>query len=69
MSLGQLFSFSLTPNLAGYRMTVGGLYLCGSGTHPGGGVMGIPGPNASKVVIEDHKNGERKERLRSYARW
>lgn len=72
MSLDQLFSFRPTPELAGYRTPVGGLYLCGSGTHPGGGVMGIPGLNASKVVIGDHRNGEFKERLRgrlrSYAR-
>jgi hypothetical protein len=51
---------------------VDGLYLCGSGTHPGGGVMGIPGLNASKVVVADHKSAERrrklKERLASYSR-
>jgi phytoene dehydrogenase-like protein len=51
---------------------VSGLYLCGSGTHPGGGVMGIPGLNASKIVIADHRNAERKrwlrERLSSYSR-
>jgi phytoene dehydrogenase-like protein len=72
MSLDQLFSFRPTPELAGYRTPVHGLYLCGSGTHPGGGVMGIPGLNASKVVIKDHKSAERKrrlkERLASYSR-
>jgi phytoene dehydrogenase-like protein len=72
MSLDQLFSFRPTPELAGYKTPVSGLYLCGSGTHPGGGVMGIPGLNASKVVIADHKNAERKRRLRerisSYSR-
>jgi phytoene dehydrogenase-like protein len=72
MSLDQLFSFRPTPELAGYRTPVDGLYLCGSGTHPGGGVMGIPGLNASKVVIGDHKSAERKrrlkERLTSYSR-
>jgi phytoene dehydrogenase-like protein len=72
MSLDQLFSFRPTPELAGYRTPVEGLYLCGSGTHPGGGVMGIPGLNASKVVIADHRNAERKRRLRerlsSYSR-
>jgi phytoene dehydrogenase-like protein len=51
---------------------VEGLYLCGSGTHPGGGVMGIPGLNASKVIISDHKSAERrrrlKDRLASYSR-
>ena len=72
MSLDQLFSFRPTPELAGYRTPVAGLYLCGSGTHPGGGVMGIPGLNASKVVVGDHKSAERKrrfkERLASYSR-
>ena len=63
MSLDQLFSFRPTPELAGYKTPVDGLYLCGSGTHPGGGVMGIPGLNASKVVVGDHKSAERKRRL------
>ena len=60
----QLFSFRPTPELAGYKTPVSGLYLCGSGTHPGGGVMGIPGLNASKVVIADHRSEERRKRLR-----
>jgi phytoene dehydrogenase-like protein len=64
MSLDQLFSFRPAPGLAGYKTPVDGLYLCGSGTHPGGGVMGIPGLNASKVVIGDHRSAERKRRLR-----
>jgi phytoene dehydrogenase-like protein len=63
MSLDQLFSFRPTPELAGYKTPVDGLYLCGSGTHPGGGVMGIPGLNASKVVLADYKNAERKRRI------
>jgi phytoene dehydrogenase-like protein len=64
MSLDQLFSFRPTPELAGYKTPVDGLYLCGSGTHPGGGVMGIPGLNATKVVLADYKNAERKRRFR-----
>jgi phytoene dehydrogenase-like protein len=72
MSLDQLFSFRPTTELSGYKTPVDGLYLCGSGTHPGGGVMGIPGLNASKVVAADHKSAERKkklrERLASYSR-
>jgi phytoene dehydrogenase-like protein len=72
MSLDQLFSFRPAPGLAGYKTPVDGLYLCGSGTHPGGGVMGIPGMNASKVVIGDHRSAERRRRLRerlaSYSR-
>ena len=57
---------------ADYRAPLTGLYMCGSGTHPGGGVMGIPGLNASKVVVSDHKGVERKRRLKerlvSYSR-
>jgi phytoene dehydrogenase-like protein len=48
-------SFNLRP-LAGhsdYRTPLAGLYLCGSGAHPGGGVTGIPGHNCAKVVLED----------------
>ena len=53
MSLDQLFSFRPSPELSGYRTPIKDLYLCGSGTHPGGGVMGIPGLNASRVVLRD----------------
>jgi phytoene dehydrogenase-like protein len=48
-------SFNLRP-LAGhsdYRTPLPGLYLCGSGAHPGGGVTGIPGHNCAKVVLGD----------------
>ena len=55
MSLDQLFSFRPSPALSNYRTPVKGLYLCGSGTHPGGGVMGIPGLNASRVAIRDSR--------------
>jgi phytoene dehydrogenase-like protein len=53
MSLDQLFSFRPTPQSASYRTPVRSLYLCGSGTHPGGGVMGAPGRNAARVVAAD----------------
>jgi phytoene dehydrogenase-like protein len=53
MSLDQLFSFRPSAEACGYRTPVAGLYLCGSGTHPGGGVMGIPGRNASRVIVRD----------------
>jgi phytoene dehydrogenase-like protein len=48
-------SFNLRPlsGYADYRTPLPGLYLCGSGAHPGGGVTGIPGHNAAKVAIED----------------
>jgi phytoene dehydrogenase-like protein len=53
MSADQLFSFRPSPLASGYRTPLRGLYLCGSGTHPGGGVMGIPGRNASRVIVRD----------------
>lgn len=36
-----------------YKTPLQGLYLCGSGAHPGGGVMGAPGHNAAHVVLQD----------------
>ncbi|NOK60030.1 MAG: NAD(P)/FAD-dependent oxidoreductase [Chloroflexi bacterium AL-W] len=47
-------SFNLRPlaGFADYRTPLQGLYLCGSGAHPGGGVTGIPGHNAARVVID-----------------
>ena len=38
---------------ARYRTPIDNLYLCGSGTHPGGGVMGAPGRNAARVILKD----------------
>lgn len=53
MSLDQLFCFRPALAAGSYRTPVGGLYLCGSGTHPGGGVMGAPGRNAARAVLAD----------------
>ncbi|MGE0218635.1 phytoene desaturase family protein [Mycolicibacterium sp.] len=53
MFFDQLFNNRPTPELADYRTPVTGYYLCGSGTHPGGGVMGASGHNAAKVVLAD----------------
>ena len=49
----QLFSLRPTPECARYRTPIEGLYLCGSGVHPGGGVMGAPGHNAAKALLTD----------------
>jgi phytoene dehydrogenase-like protein len=38
-----------------YRGPLANLYMCGSGTHPGGGVTGAPGHNAAQVVIRDFR--------------
>jgi phytoene dehydrogenase-like protein len=49
----QLFSFRPIPFYGDYRTPIEGMYLCGAGTHPGGGVMGVNGRNASTVVLKD----------------
>jgi phytoene dehydrogenase-like protein len=64
----QLFSFRPIPNYGDYRSPVAGLYLCGAGTHPGGGVMGVPGRNAASVVLRDHKRGEFVTRIKNLGR-
>jgi phytoene dehydrogenase-like protein len=53
LTLDQLFSARPMLGFADYRMPVPGLYLCGSGAHPGGGVTGAPGHNAAQAVIAD----------------
>jgi phytoene dehydrogenase-like protein len=60
---GQLFSARPVLGHADYRMPVPGLYLCGSGAHPGGGVTGVPGRNAALEIILDLKR-----RLRRHCR-
>lgn len=55
MGLDSLFLMRPVKGWSNYRTPIEGLYLCGSGTHPGGGVMGAPGRNAAHVVIEDFK--------------
>jgi beta-carotene ketolase (CrtO type) len=52
MSLDQLLSFRPSPSLSGYRTPIGGLFLTGAGTHPGGGVTGRPGRSAAAVVLD-----------------
>jgi phytoene dehydrogenase-like protein len=55
MSVDQLFFLRPVPGWAKYRTPLRGLYLCGSGTHPGGGVMGAPGFNAAREILKDWK--------------
>jgi phytoene dehydrogenase-like protein len=55
LSLNQLFSARPMLGHADYRGPLAGLYHCGSGAHPGGGVTGAPGHNAARVVLADHK--------------
>ena len=49
----QMFSFRPVPGWATYRTPVERLYLCGAGTHPGGGVIGANGHNAAMAILED----------------
>lgn len=55
MSLDQMFSMRPMLGHSDYRMPVKGLYLCGAGAHPGGGVSGCPGHNAAHELIRDLK--------------
>jgi phytoene dehydrogenase-like protein len=55
LSLDQLFSMRPVLGNANYRAPIRGLYLCGSGAHPGGGVTGIPGRNAAREIVSDVK--------------
>ena len=54
MGFDQLFSLRPTRGYADYRTPVENLYLCGAGTHPGGGVTGANGRNAAHQVLRDH---------------
>ncbi|MGH9614456.1 MAG: phytoene desaturase family protein, partial [Bryobacteraceae bacterium] len=53
MSLDQMFVMRPVAGCARYRTPIQGLYLCGSGAHPGGGVMGAPGYNAAREMLKD----------------
>lgn len=66
LTLDQLYSARPVLGHADYRMPVPGLYLCGSGGHPGGGVTGVPGHNAAREIIRDLKRRRwgRQERAR-----
>jgi phytoene dehydrogenase-like protein len=56
LSLEQLFFQRPAPHYADYRSPVRGLYQCGSSTHPGGGVSGIPGHNAAREILKDWRS-------------
>ncbi len=55
LALEQLFFQRPAPHYADYRSPIRGLYQCGSSTHPGGGVSGIPGHNAARRILQDWK--------------
>jgi phytoene dehydrogenase-like protein len=53
LTLEQLFFLRPAPGWAQYRTPIGNLYMCGSATHPGGGIMGAPGRNAAMKILAD----------------
>lgn len=53
LSLNQLFSARPVLGYGNYRLPVEGLYLCGAGAHPGGGVTGVPGHNCAREILKD----------------
>ena len=59
LTMDQLLFNRPVPGYAQYRSPVRGLYMCGSSTHPGGGVMGAPGANAAREILRDLGRGAR----------
>jgi phytoene dehydrogenase-like protein len=59
LGLDQMFSARPLLGQGNYRGAFQGLYLCGSGTHPGGGVTGLPGRNAAREILRDLRRGPR----------
>jgi len=55
LSLEQLFFLRPVPGWAQYATPIQKLYMCGSATHPGGGIMGAPGKNAAEKILKDAK--------------
>ena len=55
LTLDQMFSARPMLGYGNYRGPLGGLYMCGAGTHPGGGVTGAPGHNAAREIISDFR--------------
>ena len=55
LTLEQLFFLRPAPGWAQYRTPIPNLYMCGSATHPGGGIMGAPGRNAALQMLKDKK--------------
>ncbi len=53
LAFDQFFLVRPVPGAAQHRTPLPGLYLCGAGCHPGGGVMGIPGRNAARQVLKE----------------
>ena len=57
LTFDQLLFNRPVPGYAQYRSPIKDLWICGSSTHPGGGVMGAPGANAAREMLKDFKHG------------
>ena len=55
LSLDQILFMRPVPGWSRYRMPLEGLYLCGPGTHPGGGLAGLAGRNAARTILKETK--------------
>jgi phytoene dehydrogenase-like protein len=55
MTLDQMWAARPLMNHGDYRGPLKGLYMCGAGSHPGGGVTGLPGRNAAREILADGK--------------
>jgi phytoene dehydrogenase-like protein len=60
LTVQQLFSMRPLMEYSRYRMAIRGLYLCGSGSHPGFALTGHSGANAARVVLKEHRGNRRK---------
>jgi phytoene dehydrogenase-like protein len=67
LGLDQLFAARPMLGYADYRGPIAGLYTCGSGTHPGGGVSGAPGHNAAREVLRDVARWDRTRTARNHS--
>jgi beta-carotene ketolase (CrtO type) len=67
MTIDQLLDLRPSPSLSRYSTPIAGLYLSGAGTHPGGGVTGVPGRNAAHTLLRD-VGLRRKKRSLAHAR-
>jgi phytoene dehydrogenase-like protein len=63
LSLEQLFFLRPVPGWAYYHTPIANLYMCGSATHPGGGIMGAPGRIASQVILKNWNKGSKAARV------
>jgi phytoene dehydrogenase-like protein len=58
MALDQIFFMRPVSGWSRYRTPIDNLFLCGSGTHPGGGITGLPGYYAAKTVLKSRARGK-----------